>query len=278
VELIKPLPPDRSLEQVTNHYLVEKAIAERLKKSSREERKLIHATMYDELFSKVPDHPRLTQRQSAASIAQANVGKFSIVSRFLDKSTVFMEFAPGDCGFVTEVAKQVKCAYGADISDQSDLAGDVPQNFKRIIYDGYNLDEIESDSIDVAFSDQLIEHLHPDDTRLHFELVHRILKTGGAYVFRTPHAFRGPFDVSQYFSDQPEGFHLKEWTYSEIFKVVKDAGYTKFHAYRKTRGKHMSFPHFYFTVSERILGLMPRRYMRRAAGRLVRTLYGAAVK
>jgi hypothetical protein len=62
MELRESLAPDRSYEQVLNHYLVEKAIADKLKEANREERKLIYETMYDELFEKVPDHPRLKRR------------------------------------------------------------------------------------------------------------------------------------------------------------------------------------------------------------------------
>lgn len=278
MKLVKPLPPGRSFEQIKNHYLVEKSIANRLKKSSREGRKFIYATMYEELFSKVPDHPRLTRRESTQLTEISNKSKLSIVSRFLDKSIVFLEFAPGDCRFVIEVAKQVKYAYGVDISGQSNPTDTAPENFKLIIYDGYNLDEIESNSIDVVFSDQLIEHFHPDDTKLHFELVHRILKIGGKYVFRTPHSLIGPSDVSQYFSDEPECFHLKEWTYTEINRMLKDLEYTTFYTYWSARGINVRLPYPYFATCERFLGLMPKRYIRAAAKYLIPTLYGAAIK
>ena len=75
---------------------------------------------------------------------------------------------------------------------------------------------IDEESLDIVFSDQLIEHFHPEETELHFRLVNRILKKGGKYIFRTPHALTGPHDISKYFCDEPEGFHLKEWTFSEL--------------------------------------------------------------
>ena len=80
-----------------------------------------------------------------------------------------------------------------------------------MVYDGYTL-PLDDACHDVVFSDQLIEHLHPEDTELHFGLVHRLLAPGGTYLFRTPHALCGPHDVSRWFSDTPQGFHLKEWT------------------------------------------------------------------
>jgi len=278
MNLKKPLPPGRSFEQVKNHYLVEKAIAERLKKSNREERTLILANMYEELFSKVPDHPRLTRRQSSQLTSSANKSKFSVVSKFLNKSDVFVEFAPGDCKFAFEVAKQVKYVYGIDISDQHDPTDSVPDNFKLIEYDGYSLDKIESNSIDLVFSDQLIEHFHPEDTKLHFELVHRILKKGGKYVFRAPHPLTGPHDVSQYFSYEAECFHLKEWTYNEIKRVLMDSGFSKFHTYWRAKSINLRMPNAYFSLCELVLGQIPKRYIRVVAKYLIPALCGVAIK
>jgi len=134
----------------------------------------------------------------------------------------------------------------------------VPDNFDLIIYDGYNL-PVEENSTDVVFSDQLIEHLHPEDTEFHFQLVRNILRPQGVYVFRTPHRFSGPHDVSRYFSDEPEGFHLKEWTYSEIARVLKRLKYSSWFGYKWTKRNLVKKPFAYFVVIERILGLLPKR-------------------
>lgn len=278
LKLKRALPSNRSFEQVKNHYLVEMALAKRLKESSREERIIIHATMYEELFSKVPDHPRLTRRESKQLTANATKDKFSLVSRFLDKSSVFAEFAPGDCKFAFEVAKKVKQAYGLDISDQRDPADNVPVNFELITYDGYHLDAIECNSVDVAFSDQLIEHLHPDDTKLHFGMVHRILKNGGKYVFRTPHPHSGPHDVSQYFSDEPECFHLKEWTYIETKALLLELNYSSLETHWHAKGHNLRMPYAYFSLFERVLGRIPRRYIRTIAKYLIPSVCIVAIK
>ena len=280
MHLKRPLPHDRSYDQIMNHFLVERSIANRLKTSKRESRKRIYATMYEELFSKVPDHPRLTRRHSTPLSTNANKNKLSLVSRFIDKSDVFVEFGPGDCRFAIEVAKSVKFSYGIDISDQHNPKDDVPFNFKLIVYDGYILDTIENNSVDIVFSDQLIEHFHPDDTKLHFKLVHRILKKGGKYIFRTPHSLSGPHDVSKYFCDEPECFHLKEWTYSEITKMIKDLKYSKFYARWNKRGINLKVPYTYITLSELIISLIPRRHsLARTVTKLfLPSLCGVAIK
>lgn len=278
MKLKKPLPHGRNYEQIMNHYLVEKSIAERLKKSNREERKLIYKTMYEELFSKVPDHPRLIRRNSEQLTAKANKNKISLIHRFIDKSSEFIEFGPGDCRFAYKVANHVKNVYGIDIYDQLNPTDNVPGNFQLIVYDGYNLDEIASNSIDIVFSDQLIEHFHPEDTKLHFKLVHRVLKPGGKYIFRAPHPLSGPHDVSVYFCDEAEGLHLKEWTYTEIKEMLMDLEYSNFHTRWRVKGIDLKLPYSYFAMCEQILGLFPKIYIKKVAKYLVPLLYGVAVK
>jgi len=58
----------RSLEQLRNHFEVEKGLADQLRAATREERTLLFRTMYDTLFSKVPDHPRLERQHDPAAI------------------------------------------------------------------------------------------------------------------------------------------------------------------------------------------------------------------
>ncbi|MEM7280626.1 MAG: class I SAM-dependent methyltransferase, partial [Pseudomonadota bacterium] len=193
----------RSREDLRRHYEVEKEIATRLKAANRAEREVIYRTMYDELFEKVPNHSRLNIRETEELTQRRNRRRMSLVGKFISKDSVFLEFAPGDCRFASEVCKQVAKVYGVDISDQAGVDHKRPDNFELIVYDGYNLD-LPPESVDVVFSDQLLEHLHPEDTQHHFEIVKRILKPNGVYVFRTPHRYSGPWDVSRYFADEPE--------------------------------------------------------------------------
>jgi ubiquinone/menaquinone biosynthesis C-methylase UbiE len=278
MKLKKKLPPNRSYDQIKNQYLVEKSIAEKLKRADRLERKKIFETMYDELFEKVPDHPRLTRRNSDQLSLNANEEKFSLVKKHIDKGTVFLEFAPGDCRFSFKVAKYVKLVYGIDISDQRNPKDEAPENFKMIVYDGYKLNEIESNSIDVVFSDQLIEHFHPEDTKLHFKLVHRILKNGGKYIFRTPHSHSGPHDISKFFCDEAKGFHLKEWKYTEIKELLQDLEYMRFRTFWHGGGITFRMPYNYFGICERILDLFSKQYFKKVAKILIPSLYGIAIK
>lgn len=263
MKLKRPLPKNRTYEQLKNHYLVEKEIAERIKKADPEQRKKIFATMYDELFEKVPDHSRLTIRDTASLTEKSNQSKYKLLSGLITPEIVFAEFAPGDCKFSLAISSKVKQVYGIDISDQKNPEDKEPENFKLIIYDGYNLSEIKEQSIDVLFSDQLIEHFHPDETKPHFELARKMLKQKGKYLFRTPHYQSGPYDISMYFSDEPEGFHLKEWTYTEIYKLLKDSGFRKVKSYWFAKNIKLRLPNIYFITIEFILSLFPKRKIRK---------------
>lgn len=276
MKLLRRLPVGRSYEQLLNHYEIEKSIAEKLKTSNREVRSTILSSMYDEIFTKVPDHPRLTKRNSEELSATSNKSKLPLISKFMDKSKVFVEFAPGDCRFSLEVAEEFKWAYGVDISDQRHPNDRVAENFELILYDGYNLDSIEADSVDVVFSDQLIEHFHEDDTRHHYELVHRILRKGGRYVFRTPHILSGPHDISKYFSYEPEGFHLKEWTYSEMGAMLKDVGYSEFQTSWNSRLATIRITNAYFYMCEYIFSKVHKKYLRGVTKFFIPTLCGVS--
>ena len=77
-------------------------------------------------------------------------------------------------------------------------------------------------------SNQVIEHLHPEDLEAHLRGAYSILKGGGRYVFCTPHRYTGPHDVSRVFkTDEPKGMHLREYTYQELVEAVKRAGFSR---------------------------------------------------
>jgi SAM-dependent methyltransferase len=267
IKLKNPPSDGRTFEQIRNHYEVEKAIAARLKEATKEERKIIYRTMYDELLRRVPDHPRLRRPKGDTFVKTANIKKLRLVEKFLNKSTTFVEFGPGDCSFVTSICDRVRIAYGVDISDQRTQGYNLAANFELIIYDGYDL-ALEEASADIVFSDQLIEHFHQEDVELHFQLVRKILKPQGVYVFRTPHRFTGPHDVSGYFSDVPEGFHLREWTYFEIADLLKDSKYLSWWGYWCSKALCIKVPFGWLITIERLFNIFPKR-LRKPLSRLV---------
>jgi len=246
----------RTPEQIRHHYEVEKSIATRLKAASRNERKRIYETMYDDLFREVPHHPRLTRREDPAAVARYTKRKLQLLKPFFSKSSVVAEFGSGDGNLAVAASAHFKHVYAIDISDQRKSELHQPENMTFVVFDGYSL-ELPDDSVDVVYSDMLIEHLHPDDTKLHFETALRILRPGGVYVFRAPHRLSGPWDVSRAFDREASCFHLKEWTYSEMTELLNGLGVENFNSYWVAKGIRVRIPVLMYVRIENLLLCFP---------------------
>jgi SAM-dependent methyltransferase len=255
---------DRSQERLRRHYEVEKALADRLRRTAtREARARLYESMYDTLFAAVPDHPRLTRARDRAFIERVNRGRLAIVSSYLRPHARVLDIGAGDCTFSFELARRARNVTAIEISEGSSALEGAPQNFQLLLYDGFNL-PVAPGSIDLAFSDQLVEHLHVDDVEWHFKMIAQALAPGGHYVFRTPHRFTGPHDVSMYFTKgDPQGFHMKEWTYGELRTVLQRTGYGKLTAIWCAKGVAARLPFWVMVAKEAALRPLPRGLRRK---------------
>ena len=267
----------RPIERVRHHFEVEKELAQRLMNAPREKRTELFRTMYGELFERVPDHPRLVRRDTEEDCRKAVAARMSLLKGHLEGVESFVEFAPGDCRLAFEVCKHVRRVDAIDISDQSGDSSDNPENFNLIVYDGYNVD-LPVGAADMAFSYQFIEHLHPDDIPLHFEMAVKLLKPGGKYIFSTPHRFSGPHDISAHFCTTPEAFHLKEWTFRELADVARKAGFSKWYTYRFGKARMNALANAATLFAESLVGLLPRPLRWKISDRLFQGVTMVLVK
>jgi SAM-dependent methyltransferase len=95
------------------------------------------------------------------------------------------------------------------------------------VTDGVNLTDFARPSAyDAIVSNQVLEHLHPDDILQHLRGAHALLRPGGRYVLRTPHAFAGPHDIGRVFGlERPVGMHRHEYDYTELSACMREAGF-----------------------------------------------------
>lgn len=269
----------RSIERLRHHYEVEKELAARLRGSTREERPALFQKLYQELFERVPDHPRLTRRESFEESRRKVDGQIRLLEPFLKTGSTLVEVAPGDCRLsYAACAAGAAQVIGVDISDQR-LEVDkknAPKSFQMVVYDGYQLD-LADGLADVVFSYQFLEHLHPDDVRPHFEMVRRLLKNGGWYVFDTPHRFSGPHDISSIMGEELVGFHFQEWTLRDMRKHLWSTGFTNIHAIKRRQlcGKMMTTG---WLLLESLVGLLPRTMRKRLSSHLFKSVTVAARK
>ncbi|WP_395747307.1 class I SAM-dependent methyltransferase [Prosthecobacter sp.] len=256
----------RTPERLRHHFEVERELAQKMRQSTRTERTQLFKTLYSELFARVPDHPRLTRRDTPESSRRKVESQLRLLRPFLNRDTVFLEFAPGDCRLASTVAAEVRRAVGVDISDQRAAGDAVPENFELMVYDGYEL-ALPDATADVIFSYQFLEHLHPDDVDAHFAMARRLLKPDGVYVFDTPHRYSGPHDVSRHFGHELVCFHFQEWTFREMRAILRRHGFSAAYAYRFG---HPLTRRAWNTVNdlfETAAGLLPAKIRQRVSSR-----------
>lgn len=263
--------PQRTLERIRHHFEVEKELAARMRASTREDRMELFKTLYTELFERVPDHPRLTRRESPEASRQKVGAQMRLLQPFLTKDSVVLEFAPGDCRLASAVAGEVRQVYGVDISDQRSPTESSPPNLDLIVYDGYEL-RLQPASVDVVFSYQFVEHLHPEDVVPHFTLARSMLKAGGVYVLDTPHRHSGPHDVSRYFGDTLQCFHFQEWTYNDMRRLLLKNGFSKTAMFRFGKPRYSRLANWANELVEGCVGLLPQKLRRRISSRLFQSV------
>jgi len=255
----------RTLEQLRQHYDIEKELASRLRNSSKHERAHLYSELYDELFRRVPLHPQSTRKASATESDRVVGLQMAFLKPFLTASTTFLEVGPGDCALSREVAKQVKRVLAVDVSDEITKSASNPKNFQLILSDGCSI-PVPSGSVDVAYSNQLMEHLHPDDALEQLQNIHQALAPGGVYVCITPNRLSGPHDISMHFDSVATGFHVKEYTISELSALFRKVGFSKVQPYVGAKGIYTRVPAAPLAFGEKSLSILPPALRKRVAG------------
>ncbi len=149
-----------------------------------------------------------------------------LLGPYLKPHTTFLEIGAGDCALSLHVAPRVGRVYGLDVSEEITRDLPTPGNFDLILSDGVSI-PVTPGTVDIAYSNQLMEHLHPEDAEEQLSNIYTALAPGGAYMCITPNRLVGPSDISAYFDDVATGFHLKEYTNTELAGLCRRAGFTR---------------------------------------------------
>jgi SAM-dependent methyltransferase len=131
-----------------------------------------------------------------------------------------------------------------------------PDNFSFLQTNGRTFD-LEDESVDVAYSNQLMEHLHVDDAQAQLQEILRVLKQGGRYVCVTPNRIGGPWDISMYFDKQATGFHMKEYTVGELRTMFQNLGCSAVNVYGGGKGIFFRLPVGFVCACEWLLQKFP---------------------
>jgi SAM-dependent methyltransferase len=256
----------RSAEAIRHHYDTEKTLAARLRAASREERSSLYRTVYDDLFRLLPDHPQLVKKQSPEQAHRKISAQLGLLGPYLRSDAVFLELGAGDCALSLEIAKRVKQVFAVDVSEQITGGIQRPDNLTVVICDGCTI-PLPPKTADVVYSNQLIEHVHPDDLVQQLESVRSVLRQNGTYLCVTPNRLNGPHDISKYFDDEATGLHIKEYTNAELQALFLAAGFSNCCAYAGVEGRYLRLPVSLPVAIETILQRLPISIRRSIARR-----------
>jgi SAM-dependent methyltransferase len=224
----------RTPEQIRRQYDIEIELADKLRRAAgRDERRALYSAVYDELYSSVRDIPHVTAANGPWRAEEVN-RQVRFLRTFVRPDTRFMELGPGDCRISMAVAAQAAEVHAIDVTSKLVDPSTFPKNMQFTVSQGLTI-PLPSGSIDLAFTDQVLEHLHPEDADEHLREVHRVLAPGGVYVCITPNRLYGPHDGSKYFDEVARGLHLKEYSVTELLEVFRRAGYARTRPYTLTR-------------------------------------------
>jgi len=245
----------RSEERLKAHYVLERCLASRLRHSSPADRVKVYAQAYSELFLALPDHPQAVQNNATR---ERHVRKLlALLLPLLGNDKAFLEIGCGDAVLSSAVARHTARSYALDVTDALIDRSMVPQNLDILITTGMEI-PVSSSSIDIALSDQLMEHLHPDDAEPQLKEIHRVLKPAGVYYCITPNRATGPHDISSFFDYEATGFHLQEYDSSSLSRLFKEAGFRRIRFIIPVGGFKLPMPRVILRALEMALLSVPR--------------------
>jgi hypothetical protein len=226
-------------EQLREHFEIERALARKLRDaSSRDERRRLYGEVYRERSERIAHHPLVRLAEDTTARAASIAPQVRLLRRFLTPEGCFLEVGAGDGAVTRAVAPHVKSALALDVTDAL-FRPETDDKLEFRVFDGFDLG-LPSRSIDVAYSHDVAEHLHKDDMIEQSASVRHALVEGGVYICVTPNRLSGPHDISQYFSKMAEGFHLHEYTVTELAAAFRMAGFSRVRVFLSKDGYRLT--------------------------------------
>ncbi len=200
-----------------------------LRESDQRKRALLAARHYDKIYRDLmahtpsnPDNEKRTYGFNPVFIEER---------KDLFRDRIVIDIGCGSGASTEHISRYAKHVYGLEYS--SVIMAEANKEFgPHGNIEFRELEDLtlpfEDESIDVAYSNDVIEHLHPDDAFMHLQEVRRVLRTGGQYYFWTPGKKSGPHDFTKNFYLMGYGVpaqasHIKEYDFEEMIEILKQA-------------------------------------------------------
>lgn len=199
--------------------------------------------LYDEAYSRVAAAAvdRFKSDDPADRTAGTSVRLVDALSQLVSADDKVLEVGCGRGYTCLGLAPRVASVVGTDVSqpvlqEARDLlqSHGVTNTDIRHAYADDLTEVFPRESFTKAISIDVVEHLHPEDARLHFKQVNEVLKPGGEYIIVMPNRTNGPHDVTKHIypeAAEPLGFHLNESTYGDMTRSLAEAGFQGFRSF-----------------------------------------------
>jgi SAM-dependent methyltransferase len=228
----------RTPERLIAHYELERRLADRLRAGSQGERSGLYGEVYSKLFDSLPDHP---QKISSALPVRRVADRMRLLVPLLKPDAVYLEVGCGNAALPFAIAGLAGEVLGLDVTDALIDFTAAPSNFRFVKTEGVEIPLADS-SVDLAHSDQLMEHLHTEDAEPQLREINRILKPGGQYLCATPSRVTGPHDISVFFDEVATGFHMREYDYRSLRDLLLKTGFSRVRFPLVFRGFRLATP------------------------------------
>jgi SAM-dependent methyltransferase len=105
-------------------------------------------------------------------------------------------------------------------------------------------------------------HRHADDALEQLHNLFAVLAPNGSFFCVTPNRLNGPHDVSKYFDTVARGFHLKEYTVTELEALFLQVGFRRVEAWPRFNGRYVRLPLRFVKGFERLFAALPVSWRR----------------
>lgn len=166
--------------------------------------------------------------------AQQATSKDSTVATFIQelRGASILDVGCGKGEFLLACARmaQPKKLVGIDVFAKNIYIPDKKLRFVQSDIVDFDLGE----DFDVVMSDNVFEHIAPQDASTFLCSLGRAIRAGGTLIILTPNRFFGPWDVTRILDDSyagrtpAQGTHLNETTYSELMELLYQHGFRRF--------------------------------------------------
>ena len=213
---------------------IESELARSLLEADENTRAKLYGPVYDQIYEMSLRHRGLEAEDQQFGSAPY---MFPILTRLSRAGDQVLEVGCG-CGYLSlELARSGRQVTGVDIASVAieqakKHAERLPSGAPEFVcVNGLEL-PFPSDSFDLVFSVEVLEHLHEADVPRYLAGAFRVLRPGGRFWVKTPSRLLdisaaerfGVDDHSHHHGDDPN-VHLKEWTYAELMPLLEQAGF-----------------------------------------------------